>query len=109
MLRVLRRFRRIALAAGFAGALAAGASGIAAAAALTGTIAATDGTPVAGAVVTLTGNGKPVVSISDKNGRFTANLAAGTFTVSATAKGYTALSGRTIELNDGSPNTIDLV
>jgi outer membrane receptor protein involved in Fe transport len=109
MLRVLRRFRRIALAASFAGALAAGTSGIAAAATLTGTIAATDGTPIAGAVVTLGGNGKPVVLTSDKSGRFTANLSAGTFTVSATAKGYTALSGRTIELNDGSPNTIDLV
>jgi outer membrane receptor protein involved in Fe transport len=80
------------------------------AAALTGSITAPDGTPIAGAVVTFSGNGTPIVLRSDRRGVFSlASIPAGTFTVEATAKGYNEISGRTIQLLDGAPNDVALV
>jgi hypothetical protein len=90
--------------------LAVGSVSIASAAGLSGTILATDGTPVVAAVVTLTGAGAPRSASSDSAGRFSiAGLPAGTYTVSASAKGYNPLAGRIVQINDGDANQLELV
>jgi outer membrane receptor protein involved in Fe transport len=84
--------------------------GTALAAGISGTVAAADGTPVAFARVTLSGNGNPRSATTDRSGKFTlTDLPAGTYTVSASAKGYSPLSGRTVQVLDGNANQIDLV
>jgi outer membrane receptor protein involved in Fe transport len=63
----------------------------------TGTVTSADGAPIAGARITLSGNGPSISAVSDKTGRFTFDaLRPGTYTVSASAYGYTPLSGRTV-------------
>ncbi len=85
-------------------------SSAASAATVTGTIVTSDGAPVAGAVITLSGDGDTRIVTSDAKGRFAIDLPAGTFSVAASAKGYSPLGGRTVSvLADGTPNSIDLV
>jgi outer membrane receptor protein involved in Fe transport len=103
-------FSRGLLAAVFGLVLIAFPGAYALAAGITGTVLAADGTPVPSARVTFSGAGAPRSAQTDRAGRFALDdLPAGTYTVSANAKGYSPLSGRTVQVLDGSPNQIDLV
>lgn len=105
------RFCRRFLSCFTLGSLLVGMTGVAAdASGLAGTIVGQDGTPIVGAVITLSGNGRPIVLRSDKNGKFSLpSVAAGTFTVTATARGYNPIDPRTIEFTSDAPNDIALV
>ncbi len=73
----------------------------------TGSVLSTDGTPVMAAEIVLTGNGPTLRARSDKRGAFAfASLAAGTYTLSATAPGYNPIAGRTVQI--GADATTDL-
>src|SRR5277367_1269514 len=66
--------------------------------ALSGTIKSSDGAPIAGASITLSGNGPRRSATSDPSGQFQfANVKPGTYLLEAIAKGYTTLNGRTIQ------------
>ncbi|WP_154795410.1 S8 family serine peptidase [Occultella kanbiaonis] len=54
---------------------------------LTGTVTSSDGGPIAGATVTVTGENERVLT-TDENGAFTGTFVAGAYTVTATAFGY---------------------
>jgi outer membrane receptor protein involved in Fe transport len=83
---------------------------IAWAAEVSGSVTAPDGTPVASARVTFSGNGNARTASTDRSGKFAlTDLPAGTYTLSASAKGYSPLSGRSVQVLDGNPNQIDLV
>ncbi len=87
-----------------------GLGAVAAAAAMSGTIAADDGTPIGAARLTLTGNGAPRTAVSDRSGHFElSGIPAGTYTLSASAHGYSPLSGRSVQISDGDANRLDLV
>jgi outer membrane receptor protein involved in Fe transport len=65
----------------------------------TGTVTSGDGSPIAGARITLSGNGPARSATTDKTGTFTFDtLRPGTYSVSAAAPGYTTLTGRTIAI-----------
>ncbi|MBD5655409.1 MAG: TonB-dependent receptor [Candidatus Eremiobacteraeota bacterium] len=81
-----------------------------AAAQMSGTVVAPDGTPVVAAQLVLSGNGPDKTAVTDRSGHFRlGGVAPGTYSISATAKGYSPLSGRTIELTDGTANDVNLV
>ncbi|MBV8601490.1 MAG: TonB-dependent receptor, partial [Candidatus Eremiobacteraeota bacterium] len=76
---------------------------------VSGTIAADDGTPVAGASITLAGDAHGFTSTANARGRFAfESIPTGTYAVSATAPGYHGLSGRTLDVRAGDTR-LDLV
>jgi outer membrane cobalamin receptor len=75
-----------------------------------GFVASPDGTPVAGATITFSGNGATRSARSDAAGRFAlADLTAGTYEVAASANGYSPLAGRAVQILDGRGNDVQLV
>jgi outer membrane receptor protein involved in Fe transport len=70
--------------------------------AVDGTVASSDGTPIAGAIVSLKGNGPAASVRSDVKGHFAfAVEPAGTYTISVYARGYVVVAGRTVTVTDG--------
>lgn len=87
-----------------AGAFAATADSSAA-----GTVSSSDSVPIAGAVVTLSGNGPVLSSVSDRHGAFVfSHLPSGTYTLSVTAPGYSRITSRTIQIASRAKSTIEL-
>lgn len=65
-----------------------------------GTVSATDGTPIAGATVTLTSEGVSTSERTDKRGRYKfKKIAAGTYSIVASAPRFSRLSGRTVTVS----------
>jgi outer membrane receptor protein involved in Fe transport len=86
--------------------LPAGAQGTAAA---SGVVRATDGTPLAGATIDLTGNGPVRTTRSDTSGHFRfEGLAQGTYVLDVRASGYTPLTGRTVDVHPGQVAVLDI-
>lgn len=80
------------------------------AAAASGVVRTTDQTPVAGATVTLSGNGPSEHASSDGAGRFRFSaVRPGTYIVSVTAPGYSSLSGKTVKITVGTEATLNVV
>jgi outer membrane receptor protein involved in Fe transport len=74
-----------------------------------GTILSTDGSPIAGAVVTLSGEGAPLRARSDARGHFLfERLAPGTYAVEARAKGFSTISGRTVAIREDGTTTFQI-
>jgi outer membrane receptor protein involved in Fe transport len=70
---------------------------------VTGSVVADDGTPIAGASITLSRAGRATTVRSDANGRFSIPaLADGTYAVHAVAPGYAMLSQQTVTVSLGS-------
>jgi outer membrane cobalamin receptor len=77
---------------------------------VSGTVTSGEGSPVGGALVNLSGNGAPRTALSDAHGKFELQtVSAGTYTLSVTARGYTPLSGRTIQVDANLPTVLQLV
>jgi outer membrane receptor protein involved in Fe transport len=67
-----------------------------------GVVASSDGTPIAGAIVHLQGNGPAASVRSDAKGRFRfPPEPAGTYTISVYAPGYATVAGRTVTVASG--------
>jgi outer membrane receptor protein involved in Fe transport len=74
-----------------------------------GTITASDGAPIAGALVTLSGAGATKSARSDAHGRFDfGRLPAATYGIAASAAGFAPLRDRTIAVRAGEINRITL-
>ncbi len=74
-----------------------------------GTVAARDGAPIAGALVTLSGAGLTKSARSDAGGRFDfGKLPAATYGIAASAQGFAPLRDRTIAVRAGEINRIRL-
>jgi outer membrane receptor protein involved in Fe transport len=74
-----------------------------------GRITSADGNPISGARVTLHSGRAAISGVSDSHGAFELTVSeAGVYTVTADAAGYSALSGRVVEISGGA-NTISLV
>ncbi len=103
---LLRRVPMIGLALGLAfGSAQAGSLPSSAA----GVVTSTDGSPIAGAEVTLAGNGSPLTSRSDRSGAFLFRaLAAGTYTLAVSAPGYNPITARTVQIAADAKTTIEL-
>lgn len=70
---------------------------------VSGTISATDGTPIAGASITVTADGLSHTSHSNARGRFKLkDIPAGTYTLRAGAPGYQPISQRTVTIGEGN-------
>ena len=70
--------------------------------AVVGTVTTADGTPVSGAVVTLSGNGIERKTTTDAHGEFgLAGVYGGTYNVRADAKGFDPVFGRTLDVPTG--------
>ena len=63
---------------------------------VTGTVEAGDGTPIAGATVSLTASSGATSVVTDAQGHFTLHVSEGTYSVAASAPGYSPLSQRTV-------------
>ncbi len=88
----------------------AGATAQPTAGTVAGVATATDGTPIRGAAVTLTGNGAVLTGTTDLAGRFRlAGVPPGTYAVVSTVARYTKLTGRTIDVRAGAATPVDLV
>jgi outer membrane receptor for ferrienterochelin and colicin len=75
-----------------------------------GTVTASDGRPIAGATIILTGNGPERSAVSDVRGNFAfSGLEPGTFILRAVANGYATLSGRTIEVGSAKATSLQIV
>lgn len=75
-----------------------------------GIVTSPNGSVIASATITLTGNGPPHSSTSDAHGRFRfLALEPGTYTLRATASGYAPLSGRTIEIKAYEATSLQVV
>jgi len=110
MARLARRLFSFAMLVGMlAGAgLPAAAQGTPAAAA-SGVVSATDGTPLSGATIELSGNGPVRTTRSDRTGHFRFDgLAQGTYVLNVRAAGYTALTGRTVDVHPGQVAVLDI-
>ena len=78
-------------------------------AAASGAVTSTDGAPIAGAAVTLSGNGPTLVAHSDRHGAFAfPSLSGGTYTLAVAAPGYNPIAGRTVEIVPNAKTTIEL-
>jgi outer membrane cobalamin receptor len=76
---------------------------------VSGSVASGDGTPIAGAAVTLEGNGTNRVVHTDATGRFALNgVPPGTYEILVSALGYDRLSGRTIDVRAAEATTVAL-
>jgi outer membrane cobalamin receptor len=74
-----------------------------------GSVNSTDGTPIAGADVTLTGNGPTLTSRSDRSGAFTfPAVPAGTYALAVSAPGYNPITARTVQVAADAKTTIEL-
>ena len=74
-----------------------------------GAVTSTDGAPIAGAAVTLSGNGPTLVAHSDRQGAFAfPSLAAGTYTLAVAAPGYNPIVARTVEIAPNGKTTMEL-
>ncbi|HTW82879.1 MAG TPA: TonB-dependent receptor [Candidatus Sulfotelmatobacter sp.] len=99
----------VALVAFVAAGVPARAQGPAPGGAASGTVRASDGTPIAKAVVALRGNGPLRSARSDAAGRFQIDgLRAGTYLVDVHADGYTPLTGQTVQITDGRNAVLDV-
>jgi outer membrane cobalamin receptor len=79
-------------------------------AAASGSVRASDQTPIAGATVTLSGNGPTQRASSDRAGQFRiTGIRPGTYIVSVTAPGYSPISGKTVSIAGGSEATLSIV
>ena len=65
---------------------------------VTGTVTADDGTPLAGASVTLSGRVGATTARTDDRGHFSLRTVAGTYSVRAEAPGYAPLSQQTVTI-----------
>jgi outer membrane cobalamin receptor len=75
-----------------------------------GTVTSADGAPIAGATVTLSGNGPAESAATDAKGRFAfAGLQFGPYSLAAVAHGYAPISGRTIQVRDRDLTELQLV
>jgi outer membrane receptor protein involved in Fe transport len=78
-------------------------------AAASGIVRATDGTPLSGAAIELSGNGPLRAARSDATGHFRFDgLAQGTYVLDVRATGYTALTGRTVDVHLGQVAVLDV-
>lgn len=74
-----------------------------------GNVTAADGSPIAGATITLEARDREHKASSDRSGAFTFNgIAAGTYTLYAVAPGYQRISERTVTVDSANP-TISVV
>ncbi len=74
-----------------------------------GVVIGPDGAPIAGAVVTLGGNGPARSAITDRHGGFgLSGIPPGVYTIAAVARGYSALNGRTIQVAANARTTVEL-
>ena len=74
-----------------------------------GSVHSSDGAAVAGAVVTLTGNGASNAATSDGHGTFSfPHMHSGTYTLSVYAPGYNGIAAQTIEITADAKNTLEL-
>ena len=74
-----------------------------------GTVLSTDGAPVAGATVTLSGDGPVASAKTNASGVFTFGaLASGTYALGVTAPGYNPIASRSVQLGANAKTTIDL-
>jgi outer membrane cobalamin receptor len=74
-----------------------------------GTVASAEGHPIAGATVTLSGNGRVVSAVSDRGGTFTfPQLPAGTYTLAVRAPGYSPIASQTVQIGSQAKTSIDL-
>jgi outer membrane cobalamin receptor len=102
----LARFSTIALAFGLAFGVAQAGSPRSSA---SGLVTSTDGAPIAGADVTLAGNGPTLTSRSARTGAFAfPAVAPGTYTLAVSAPGYNPITARTVEIGANANTTIDL-
>lgn len=75
-----------------------------------GTVATSDGNPIANASITLNGGRKIVRATSDVRGRFELKeVRAGTYLISVVAPGYSPISGRTIDVGGDRETRLSLV
>jgi outer membrane receptor protein involved in Fe transport len=89
--------------------LAAGSAQYVGTGAVKGTVTSAEGTPIPGAVVTVSGNGpERKVPTGTEGGYVFSGLPAGTYLVSSSARGYEGLSGHTISVKDGQVTQVDL-
>lgn len=96
-----RRLRIVALALAFAS-FGIGRVCAAVGPAVEGLVASADGTPIAGAIVSLKRDGSAASQRSDAKGYFAfVSEAAGTYTISVYAPGYETVSGRTVSISGG--------
>ena len=87
----------------------AGARAATADASAGGTVASTDGTPIAGADVTLSGNGPVLTSRSDRRGSFSfGSLGSGTYSLAVSAPGYNPISARTVQISAQAKTSLEL-
>ncbi|MBV9104333.1 MAG: carboxypeptidase regulatory-like domain-containing protein, partial [Candidatus Eremiobacteraeota bacterium] len=112
----LQRLTAVAAALGLAVAASNGAAIAAPSAIVVGTgtvqgfVTTSDGTPVTAAVVVVSGNGPArTLPVGTKGGFVFTGLPSGTYVVRATARGYDAVSGRTIDVEAGKMTNVDLV
>jgi outer membrane cobalamin receptor len=88
---------------------AAAALAAAADASVAGTVLSTDGAPVAGAVVSLSGDGATLTAKTNADGVFAfATIAPGTYALAVTAPGYNSIASRTVQIGGNAKTTIDL-
>jgi outer membrane cobalamin receptor len=74
-----------------------------------GLVTSTDGRPISGVQVTLSGNGPARSAHSDRRGVFSfRSLESGTYSLAVTAPGYTAISAQTVEIAPHAATKIDL-
>jgi outer membrane cobalamin receptor len=74
-----------------------------------GSVLSSDGTVISGAVVTLSGNGAAVSSVSDDHGTFSfSQLVPGTYTFTVTAPGYNPIKAQIVQIASNAKTTINL-
>ncbi len=112
---ILRRARRAASYALLCAAASLWLPGMAVAdapdlGAVDGTVTTADGAPIANARVSFNGAGHLASVTSAQRGEFRAeNIRAGTYAVSVSAKGYSDLTGRTIDVRSGVTTSLALI
>jgi outer membrane cobalamin receptor len=76
---------------------------------VSGTVRSSDGAPIEGAAVSLSGNGPSISLTSDRSGAFAAiSLPPGTYLIGASAKGFTGLTGRIVQIAANATTTLAL-
>jgi len=102
----LGRISMIAVASGLALGVAQGSTLPSSA---SGVVTSTDGAAIAGAEVTLAGNGPPLTARSGRTGAFVfPALAAGTYTLAVSAPGYNPIAARTVQIAADARTAIEV-